>query len=122
MKYSTKITGWGEDALDFLADPENGFIIIFNENAPEELKEIAVLHTAERLGDDPAIGDTVIICEKVYEITAVGDEALHTLRELGHCTLCFRGDSEPERPGCIMLEGDPLLAEDVVTGATIEIY
>lgn len=122
MKYSTKITGWGEEALTFLEDSENGFIIIFNKNAPEELKEIAVLHTTDGLGADPVVGDTVVICEKVYEVTAIGDEALHTLRELGHCTLCFRGDNEPERPGCIMLEGESLLPEDVVVGATIEIY
>lgn len=122
MKYNTTITTWGDEALAFLDDPDNGFIIIFNENAPEELKEIAVLHTMAELVAEPAVGDTVIICEKVYEITAIGDEALHTLRELGHCTLCFRGDSEPERPGCIMLEGDSFLPEDVKVGSKIAIY
>jgi len=122
MKYCTEITGWGADALAFLENDDNRFIIIFNENAPEELKEIAILHTMSELLTDPVVGDTVTICDKVYEITAIGSEALHTLRELGHCTLCFRGDSEPERPGCIMLAGEPLHPEDVVSGATIEIY
>lgn len=123
MKYGTKITGWGEDALGFLELEECNFIIIFNDNAPEELAEIAVLHEKAELRVDPAVGDTVIIGSKVFDITAVGDEALHTLRTLGHCTLSFKGGSEPERPGCIMLEGsEPLEASDIKIGAVIEIY
>lgn len=122
MKYCATITGWGEDALGFLADEDCNFMILFNEDAPAELAEIAVLHTKAELAADPAVGDTVMICDKVYDITAVGDEALHTLRQLGHCTLSFKGGSEPERPGCIMLEGEPLRPEDVVKGGTIEIY
>lgn len=122
MKYCATITGWGEDALGFLADEDCNFMIVFNEDAPAELAEIAVLHTKAELAADPAVGDTVMICNKVYDITAVGDEALHTLRQLGHCTLSFKGGSEPERPGCIMLEGEPLRPEDVVKGGTIEIY
>ncbi|WP_122790954.1 PTS glucitol/sorbitol transporter subunit IIA [Intestinibacillus sp. Marseille-P6563] len=122
MKYCATITGWGEDALGFLADEDCNFMILFNEDAPAELAEIAVLHTKAELAADPAVGDTMMICDKVYDITAVGDEALHTLRQLGHCTLSFKGGSEPERPGCIMLEGEPLRPEDVVKGGTIEIY
>ena len=122
MKYCATITGWGEDALGFLADEDCNFMILFNEDAPAELAEIAVLHTKAELAADPAVGDTMMICDKVYDITAVGDEALHTLRQLGHCTLSFKGGSEPERPGGIMLEGEPLRPEDVVKGGTIEIY
>lgn len=122
MKYCATITGWGEDSLGFLADEDCNFMILFNEDAPAELAEIAVLHTKAELAADPAVGDTMMICDKVYDITAVGDEALHTLRQLGHCTLSFKGGSEPERPGCIMLEGEPLRPEDVVKGGTIEIY
>ena len=122
MKYCATITGWGEDALGFLADEDCNFMILFDEDAPAELAEIAVLHTKAELAADPAVGDTMMICDKVYDITAVGDEALHTLRQLGHCTLSFKGGSEPERPGCIMLEGEPLRPEDVVKGGTIEIY
>ena len=122
MKYCATITGWGEDALGFLADEDCNFMILFNEDAPAELAEIAVLHTKAELAADQAVGDTMMICDKVYDITAVGDEALHTLRQLGHCTLSFKGGSEPERPGCIMLEGEPLRPEDVVKGGTIEIY
>lgn len=122
MKYHATITGWGEDALGFLEDADMNFIVIFNDNAPEELKEISILHTIEQLGEDPAVGDTMILCGKTYDITAVGSEAKQTLRQLGHCTLSFKGGSEPERPGCIMLEGEPFSASDVKVGGTIEIY
>lgn len=122
MKYSAKITGWGEDALGFLEDEDMNFIIIFNQNAPEELKEIAILHEIAELHSDVAVGDTFVICGKVYDVTAVGYEAQHTLKQLGHCTLSFKGGSVPERPGCIMLEGEPLTAADIKIGGAIEIF
>ena len=123
MKYHTMITGWGDVALDFLEDPEANFIIIFNDDAPPELAEISVLHTKEQLLAIPAPGDTMIIGEKVFDITAVGEEAKSTLRDLGHCTLSFKGGSEPERPGCIMLEGEqPLKKTDIQIETLIEIY
>ena len=123
MKYHAIITGWGQDALAFLEDPESNFIIIFNDDAPPELADLSVLHTKEELMEVPARGDTVVIGEKVFEITAVGEEAKSTLRNLGHCTLVFTGKDEPDRPGCIMLKGDePLLTSDIQVENTIEIY
>ncbi|WP_110955680.1 PTS glucitol/sorbitol transporter subunit IIA [Anaerosinus massiliensis] len=122
MKYRSEITGWGEEALFFLKEKDMNFIILFNEGAPPELAEIAVLHKPAPILAELEVGDTVIICEKVFTITAIGEEARHTLKELGHCTLSFKGGTEPERPGCIMLEGDDLKAEDFTAGSLIEIY
>ena len=121
MKYRTTITGWGEDALSFLEDEDCRFMILFNEDAPAELAEIAVLHTVETLAETPAVGDTLTICGKAYRVSAVGDEAPHTLRELGHCTLSFKGGDTAERPGCIMLEGEPLKAAELQKGGVIEL-
>ena len=123
MKYHSTITGWGENALFFLEDPDSNFIIIFNEDAPPELADISVLHTKSQLLGEPAPGDMMFIADKVFTIPVVGDEAKSTLRDLGHCTLVFKGESEPDRPGCIMLEGDEkLLVADIKEGATIEIH
>lgn len=123
MKYHSKITGWGENALFFLDDPDSNFVIIFNEDAPPELADLSILHTKSQLLHDPAPGDMMFLAGKMFTITAVGDEAKSTLRDLGHCTLSFKGGSEPERPGCIMLEGDEKLqASDIKVGATIEIH
>ncbi len=122
MKYNSAITGWGIGALEFLSDKDLNFIIVFNEGAPPELQEIAVLHKPSPVLADLAVGDTVIICEKVFTITAIGSEAPHTLKELGHCTFSFKGGSEPERPGCIMLEGEELTPADITLGGMIEIF
>lgn len=123
MKYFSEIVSWGDDALFFLEDDDANFVILFNEDAPPELAEISVLHTKTQLLLELEIGDTMIIAEKVFEITAIGDEAGSTLKELGHCTLCFKGGDVPDRPGCIMLKGEqPLLKQDIQKGQTIEIH
>ena len=93
MKYDTRISGWGECALEFLNEDCN-FLIIFNETAPQELADISVLHTVAKLQEEPCVGDTVQICDVSYTITAIGFEALHTLKELGHCCLSFSGSTQ----------------------------
>ena len=123
MKYYCEITSWGDEALLFLDNPEANFIIIFNNNAPAELAAFSVLHTPGNYKADPAVGDMMVVCEKAFTITAIGDEALDTLKEMGHCTLSFKGGEVAERPGCIMLQGDaPLTKDDISAGMTIEIF
>ena len=123
MKYDVTITGLGDMALAFL-DPamEMRFVILFNEDAPAELAELSILHTKAELTEVPAPGDTMKIGEKTYKVTAVGDEAIHTLKELGHCTLAFTADTEPYRPGCINLDGEVITEADVANGAVIQIF
>ena len=123
MKYDVTVTGLGDMALAFL-DPamEMRFVILFNDDAPAELAELAILHTKGEMTEAPAPGDTMKIGEKTYRITAVGDEAIHTLKELGHCTLAFTADTEPYRPGCINLDGEIITEADVANGAVIQIF
>lgn len=118
MKYQAKITGLGEFALDFLNEDCN-FIIIFNENAPAELAEISVLHIQSDLNGEPCKGDKVSICGVQYTISDVGYEAINTLRELGHCTLSFKGLDQVERPGVIELIGEPLKGNQLKVGGEI---
>jgi PTS system glucitol/sorbitol-specific IIA component len=123
MKYDVTVTGLGPMALEFLnPEMEMQFVILFNEDAPPELAELAILHTPGELKEAPAPGDTMRIGEKTYAITAVGDEAIETLTTLGHCTLAFKGDTEPYRPGCLMLDGEIVTAEDLVDGTSIQIF
>lgn len=123
MKFQVKVVGHGSEALSFLGDPDNRFFILFNEDAPEELAEISVLHTKSEVYEDPAVGDTMKIAGKEFIITAVGVEAPYTLRELGHCTINFSGGEEAALPGCIMLEGCDVVTEaDLQAGAEISIY
>lgn len=122
MKYQSEIIGWGEEALLFLEDESLNFVILFHEDAPEELKEIAILHKKQVLFEQPAIGDRIILCGKQFEITAVGEEAKRTFKQLGHCTLCFSGESEPKMPGYINVRGsEQLLPQDIIVGGEIRI-
>lgn len=123
MKYDVTVTGLGDMALAFL-DPamEMRFVILFNDDAPAELAELAILHTKGEMTEAPAPGDTMKIGEKTYKITAVGDEAIHTLKELGHCTLAFTADTEPYRPGCINLDGEIITEADLANGTVIQIF
>lgn len=123
MKYNVTITGLGPDALEFLSpELDLNFVIIFNDDAPAELAELAILHTQCELTEAPVPGDTLKLGKKIYKITAVGDEAVHTITTLGHCTLVFSADTTPYRPGCIMLDGEPVTKEDLVNGETIQIF
>lgn len=120
IKYFAEVTGMGSCACDFLNETCN-FIIIFNEDAPSELADISVLHTKSELKADPEKGDLFRLCGKEYTISAVGWEAINTLRELGHCTLSFEGLEEAGLPGRIELVGTPITEEELRQGGTIEI-
>ena len=122
MKFRAKITGHGPDAYTFLGDPDTNFIIIFNDDAPPALAELCVLHETAQLLEDVAVGDTLVLGDVAFNVSAVGSEANATLRGLGHCTLDFKGGAEAERPGCISLEGDTPTADDLAAGGFIEIY
>ena len=123
MKYDATIPGLGPMALEFLnPEMEMQFVILFNEDAPPELAELAILHTAGELKEAPAPGDTMKIGEKTYKITAVGNEAIQTLTNMGHCTLAFTADTEPHRPGCINLDGEVITEADVAAGSVIQIF
>lgn len=117
MKYKSTITGIGEMALDFISED---FIIIFNDNAPAELAEISVLHSIEEPKGDLEVGDKLMICGKEFEITAVGEEAIKTFRELGHCTIKFTGSSQVELPGHIEVKGEGI--PEIKVGDKIEIF
>ena len=123
MKYDVTVTGLGPMALEFLnPEMEMQFVILFNEDAPPELAELAILHTPGELKEAPAPGDTMKIGEKTYKITAVGNEAIQTLTNMGHCTLAFTADTEPYRPGCINLDGEVITEADVAAGSVIQIF
>lgn len=97
------ITGFGQLAFDFL---EENMLIVFDENAPEELAEISALHTHCDLEKDITVGDIVKLGNKVYTVTAVGSEANQTFKSMGHCCLMFTGNDAVALPGQIELKGD----------------
>ena len=103
MKYDVTITGIGDFSLQLLQLRES--MIIFDKDVPYEYLDMVISHTKSTLKDTIKIGDTVIIADKEYTITAICENALSTLKEHGHCTFVFNGADVVEQPGQIALSG-----------------
>jgi glucitol/sorbitol PTS system EIIA component len=98
-KFFATVTSIGEFAVEFM---EEGVLVFFGQNAPEELQEHAVVHdSAHSLTEDVVVGDTVRIGENHWKVLAVGNVANDNLRNLGHLVLKFNGLEEPEMRGDI---------------------
>lgn len=88
---------------------ENGIIILFGENAPEELKEYCVLIKERKLNGLIKNGDMFKINGFLYSVTDVGDYANVNLDSLGHVTLMINNDTHEEIVGgCIYLSGEEI--------------
>lgn len=88
---------------------ENGIIILFGENAPEELKEYCVLIKERKLNGLIKNGDMFKINGVLYSVTDVGDYANVNLDSLGHVTLMINNATHEEIVGgCIYLSGEEI--------------
>lgn len=104
MKYEATVTGIGDYVLPFMQTRES--VILFNKDVPYEYENMVVSHTKGEVRADIVPGDRLQIADRSYTVTAVGSEAMHTLREKGHCTIVFTGAAETEQPGQIMVRGE----------------
>lgn len=114
--YNTTITAIGELVSAFY---EEKLMILFNENAPEELAAYCVLHEGNEVLDLIKQGDILVIANKEYTIVYVGDEVQKNLEELGHISLRFDGQKEG-LGGSLYLEDKAL--PTVKIGDVISIY
>lgn len=103
MKYEVTVTSIGDFVLQLMMTRES--IILFDKDVPYEYQNMVVSHTKSKLMADIVPGDTCFIADREYQVTAVGEVALQTLREHGHCTLLFSGKDKTEQPGEIILQG-----------------
>ena len=104
--HKTVITEIGSDAAEFL---EENMLILFGKNAPPELAPYCYLHDGGEGSVDIHVGDVLMIDDEACPITAIGEEALRTFRELGHMTVKFDGAAEAAQPGVMHVrhEGVP---------------
>ena len=91
-------------------------LVLFNEEAPEELKDICVLH---RFVEPPQAegfmeGKKVCFDQEEYTITEVGSVAFENFRKLGHLSFHFGHSEQPVLPGSIRLNRErvPKLKKD----------
>ena len=99
--YENKVLGAGAHAEDFRA---TNMIILFGATAPPELKDYCYLVNVNPIDGQIAAGDILCIGSNFYKITCVGAEAPVTLQGLGHCTISFTGQTEPEMAGTLYVE------------------
>lgn len=78
-------------------------VILFNENSPQELRDISVVHDG-KTGAEVEAGDVMELNGEVFNILFVGGKANETLQELGHATFQFNGEDNSDLPGTICLE------------------
>ncbi|NLN98104.1 MAG: PTS glucitol/sorbitol transporter subunit IIA [Eubacteriaceae bacterium] len=117
MDFKSVVTGIGP-LVEEMAEAA-GLIIVFDDNAPESLAEMAVLHTHCDLSQDVKVGDVVLFGNYQYVVTAVGEEANKTLKSMGHCSFKFTGEDSVDMPGQIALKGDGVPA--IKVGDSFEI-
>ncbi|MCF6466181.1 PTS glucitol/sorbitol transporter subunit IIA [Clostridium sp. Cult2] len=114
--YHTLVTKVGDLFNAFI---DEKILIMFKDNAPEELLDYCILHNENSRKDDIKPGDILVIEEEEYLITAVGRDAIENLDNLGHITLKFDGNNEAKLPGTIHVENKAI--KDIDVGATIKV-
>ena len=114
--YNTTVTDMGKF---FSAFYEEKLIIIFKDNAPEDLADYCVLHAGNICTDTVKNGDFLVVADQTYKILYVGDQVQTNLQNLGHITLRFDGNTEG-LDGSLYLEDKAL--PKIKIGDTISIY
>jgi PTS system glucitol/sorbitol-specific IIA component len=104
--YATTVTAVGAMVPEFVAA---GVLVLFGEQAPEELHEISVLHAPTLAERGPQVGDLVLIGDTELPVLAVGSVVADNLLNLGHLDLKADGRSVPAMPGdvCVPLGSLP---------------
>ena len=127
LKYRAVVQEIGPMVAEFL--PHN-ILIFFGQSAPEELREVAVVHDGTQLATPLVPGDLLhFVLSSVspneeqkniwYRVTAVGDAASNNLAELGHVVMHFDGATEAELPGAVSVE--PSTMPSPIVGMTFEL-
>ncbi len=116
-KYETKINKIGPSVKEFLGEK---MLILFGDNAPAELAEYCLLIDITDVEGEVKPGDTLLLGEREYNITAVGDAVKENLSSLGHITLKFDGAQTAELPGTLYLEDSEIA--DVIPGIRFKFF
>lgn len=96
VRYASTVTAVGELAGEFFAE---GIVVLFGDDAPEELQEVAVVHTPSVTGGGPRPGDRIVLGPEVLTVTAVGPVANDNLANLGHLVIKRNGAQTHAQPG-----------------------
>ena len=67
--YSSEIVSIGEQANLFL---DEGIVVFFGDNAPEELQDFAVIHKLQQIFGEIVIGTKIKLSDANLEVVSVG--------------------------------------------------
>jgi len=101
--YSSEIVRIGEQAKLFL---DEGIVVFFGDNAPEELQDFAVIHKLEEITGEIKVGSEVTLSDVQLKVTAVGDVANENFKNLGHLVLKLDSATEAALPGDVSCKYD----------------
>ncbi len=109
VRLDTTVTAVGPMTGEFL---DEGIVVLFGDDAPEELQEVAVVHRATVNVGGVSPGDVVTVTQgdETTEMTvlAVGDVANDNLTGLGHLVLKRNGSTEAALPGDVCCDTGPV--------------
>lgn len=108
--WAARVTGVGDLATSFF---DEGMVVLFGDDAPEELQDVAVVHTVTHAladGDGVRPGDVARLGEVQLSVLAVGPVANDNLRSLGHLVLKRNGETEAALPGDVCCDTGPIPA------------
>ena len=94
--YSSEIVRIGDQANLFL---DEGIVVFFGDNAPEELQDFAVIHKLNEITDDIVTGSKIVLSDANLEVTAIGPVANENFKNLGHLVLKLDSATEAALPG-----------------------
>jgi len=100
--YQFRVSYVGRYVADSLRENK---LILFAAPVPQDIADYCVVHQLGTLMSAILPGQTLIINQHSFHITAVGNIATANLKNLGHITLHFNGANEAELPGMIHLAG-----------------
>ena len=101
--YSSEIVRIGDQANLFL---DEGIVVFFGDNAPEELQDFAVVHKLNEITKEIVVGSKIILSDANLEVTAVGPVANENFKNLGHLVLKLDGVVEAALPGDVSCKYD----------------
>lgn len=114
--FETQVVNIGQNADEFLSEK---MIVLFGENAPEELKNYCYMIRITQVDGDIEPGARLYLDGEPFEITAVGDAVVKNLGQLGHITIRFDGSRTAELPGTLYVEEKPI--PSIAIGTTMKI-
>lgn len=114
--YSTVVTEIGPNAKEFLAED---MMVLFGDDAPEALRPYCFLIEQNALEQDIQLGHDLVIGDESYRVTAVGNVVNKNLRDLGHITINFSGETVAELAGSLYVENKAV--NEIAEGTIIKI-